>query len=97
MFNKTQSNTVLFTTWAYKSTPEVAQPLANAYTRVANQLDGLVVPVGVAFERARLANPSMDLYAADGIHPSKLGSYLAGSVFFVAFYNESPQGSRYTA
>ena len=55
------------------------------------------MPVGLVLERARLANPSMELYAADGKHPSKLGSYLAASVFFAALYGESPQGASYTA
>jgi hypothetical protein len=84
-------------TWAYKAAPQMIGPLSDAYTGVGSELDALVVPVGLAFARAGWSNPTMELYAGDGKHPSLLGTYLAASVFFATFYGKSPVGASYTA
>ena len=91
------STTVLFMTWAYEHKPEMTAPLAAEYTRLGNEIGALVVPVGLAFERARAEDPTMDLYDPDKIHPSPLGTYLAANVFFAALYRESPMGAEYDA
>lgn len=91
------SKTVLFMTWAYKNKPEMAQPLADAYTRMGNELKALVIPVGLAFDLARSSDPEMELYAKDKKHPSLLGSYLAANVFFATLYGKSPVGAPYSA
>ncbi|MFT6581889.1 MAG: hypothetical protein ACJAU6_002330 [Alphaproteobacteria bacterium] len=97
MIQKAGAKTVLFMTWAYKAKPEMAGPLRDAYTKLGNELKALVVPTGVAFERARTENPTMELYAKDGKHPSVLGTYLVANVFFSALYGQSPVGAKYTA
>ena len=38
------------------------------------------IPVGVAWSRVRSERPDIELYAADGSHPSYAGSYLAAAV-----------------
>ena len=73
------------------------KPLSDAYTSIGNELDALVAPVGLAFDNARLSDPTMELYASDGKHPSLLGTYLAATVFFATFYEKSPVGASYTA
>lgn len=97
LIRDTGSKTALFMTWAYKDKPEMAQPLATAYTRMGNELDALVVPVGLAFDLARTENPAMELYAKDKKHPSLLGTYLAANVFFATLYGQSPIGASYRA
>ena len=97
MIRKAGAKTVLFMTWAYKKKPEMAGPLRDAYTKLGNELNALVVPAGAAFERARLKNPNMELYAKDGKHPSVLGTYLVANVFFSALFDKSPVGAKYTA
>jgi hypothetical protein len=91
------SKTVLFMTWAYKNKPDMARPLADAYIRMGNELNALVVPVGLAFDMARTENPDMELYAKDRKHPSLLGTYLTANVFFATLYGKSPVGAPYTA
>ncbi len=50
MIREAGSKTVLFMTWAYKDKPKMARPLADAYTKMDNELNALVVPVGLAFD-----------------------------------------------
>ncbi len=97
MIRAAGSRTAFFMTWAYKSKPRMTRPLSDAYTSVGRELDALVVPVGLAFARARSRNPTMELYARDGKHPSLLGTYLAANVFFATLYGKSPVGASYTA
>jgi hypothetical protein len=91
------AKTVLFMTWAYKHHPNMITPIAQAYTRLGHELDALVVPVGLAFERARIEHPELELYASDSEHSSLLGSYLAANVFFATLYGQSPVGNAYRA
>ncbi len=56
---------VFFMTWAYSGRPEMLQPLAKNYTKLANKLDALVVPVGIAFAKAQRDYPNIELYARD--------------------------------
>jgi len=91
------SRTVFFMTWAYKTKPEMTQKLRDAYTRIGNELKALVVPVGVAFARARSEAPDKELYHEDEMHPSLLGTYLTACVFYATLYGKSPVGAHYTA
>lgn len=76
---------VLFATWAYQKGgaklaakgwdyDEMAHALSAAYQRAARENHALLANVGQRFYA--LAN-TRDLYAADGVHPSALGSRVA--------------------
>jgi hypothetical protein len=56
-----------------------------------------VAPVGYAWSTVRTEDPRMDLWQADGSHPSEAGTYLAACVFYAAIFGQSPEGSTYTA
>lgn len=102
----------LFMTWGYKGNKQMTQALAKAYIELANQLNVLVVPVGLAFAEAQQRHPEIPLFVEDvkGIndsgnltywpdikHPSEAGTYLAASVFFSTFYQRTALGSPYQA
>ena len=76
---------ILFATWAYQKGgaklaakgwdyDEMAHALSAAYQRAARENHALLANVGQRFYA--LAN-TRDLYAADGVHPSELGSHIA--------------------
>ena len=76
---------VLFATWAYQKGgaklaakswdhDEMAHALSAAYQRAALENHALLADVGQRFYA--LAS-TRDLYAADGVHPSALGSRIA--------------------
>lgn len=82
--------------WGPISTYEGMQTrLRNAYMRMADSVQGSVSPVGMAWWYVRNNFPTINLYAADGSHPSYEGSYLAACTFYAALFRESPVGSTF--
>ena len=76
---------VLYATWAYqKGSPklavkgwdydEMAQKLSEACHKAAQENNALIADVGRRFYEL---SDTQDLYAADGVHPSELGSHIA--------------------
>ena len=66
-----------------QSTTANARQSAIATAGVARQLGGLpVVPVGEAFERARMTAGAPSLFMPDRRRPSAAGTYLAALVFY---------------
>jgi hypothetical protein len=98
---------ILFMTWGYKGQPNMGLDLSNVYTKLANKLEVLVVPVGVAFASAEAELGNIELFVPDVLgvdsenqltyrkdwkHPSEAGTYLAACVFFATLYQRSPEG-----
>ena len=98
---------ILFMTWGYKGQAKMSVELADIYTKLANQLDVLVVPVGLAFAIAEAELSNIELFVPDVLgvdssqkltyrkdwkHPSEAGTYLAACVFYSALYQRSPEG-----
>ena len=69
--------------------------LRSAYMRIADTVQGSVAPVGVAWKYVRDNYPSINLYVADGSHPSVEGTYLAACTFYSAMFRKSPVGSTF--
>lgn len=66
--------------------------VSESYRQAADDVDGLVFPVGEAWLGAWRVDPSIALYSEDGFHPSTTGSYLAGIVIYEQLYKRSPVG-----
>lgn len=92
---------VLYMTHAYvpphpRYRPDMIRDIASLYIETGNQIDALVVPVGLAFEEAYRRRPDIQLHMAfDGTHPSMLGTYLAACTVFASIYGVSPVGNSY--
>ena len=76
---------ILFATWAYQrggakltdkgwDYDEMARKLSEAYHKAAQENNTLIADVGRRFYEWSVPQ---DLYAADGVHPSELGSHIA--------------------
>ena len=76
---------ILFATWAYQKGgakpdakgwdyDEMGRKLSEAYHRAAQENNALIADVGQRFYEL---SDTQDLYAADGVHPSELGSHIA--------------------
>jgi hypothetical protein len=83
---------LLYLTWARKASPEDQAALNAAYIRAAKTGEARVAPVGMAWAAVRREQPSMELFAADGSHPSPAGSYLAACTLYSAIFGQSPVG-----
>jgi hypothetical protein len=101
------ARTVLFMTWGYEhgdslnydhdSYAAMQSRLADGYWDVAARLPAHVAPVGLAWAEALRRDPGLDLWARDGMHPSRLGSYLAACVLYRALTGRDPRQSGFTA
>ena len=67
------ARTVLLNTWARKGRAGQQAHLDWAYATIARELGAGLIPAGAAFAGAS----HLELYQADGSHPSAAGSYLA--------------------
>ena len=81
-----------YMTWARKATPKKQATYTENYRKAARGCGGTVVPVGEAWKVVREKRPEIELFTADGSHPSPAGSYLAACVFYAVITGRSPVG-----
>ncbi|MFZ1749476.1 MAG: DUF4886 domain-containing protein [Saprospiraceae bacterium] len=86
------AKTYLYMTWARENNPQSQDQITLEYTKLAKEMNAILVPVGLAWQKARNLQPDIDLFDADGSHPSALGSYLSACVFYGVFSGKSPVG-----
>lgn len=79
-----------------KQNREVVQTdMASSYITITDELDALMVPAGIGFMRCAQDNPDIDLWDADGTHPSSAGSYLTACILYSVIYQDSPVNCSY--
>jgi hypothetical protein len=86
------ADTVFYMTWANRDLPDTQTLLTDAYCSVARELDALLAPVGLAWEKAQHASSRIVLHHQDGRHASPIGAYLTACVFYAVLFNQSPEG-----
>lgn len=86
---------VFFMSWAYQDKPEMTAELAEAYTKIGNDNDALVIPAGLAFARSTKERPDLNLYTKDKRHPTPAGTILASATIYSALFGRSPVGLTY--
>ncbi len=95
---------VLFLTWGrangfsevgHGSYGSMQAAVTTAYEKIADEVGGIVAPVGEVWKEFRTDHPTVALYQADGSHPTRAGSYLAAVVFYTVLFGESPEGLDY--
>jgi hypothetical protein len=67
--------------------------LNESYALMARRSSALLAPVGEAWSKVRAEHPEIDLYAADGVHPSLSGTYLAACVFYASLLRKPATGA----
>ena len=71
---------------------EMQESLRVAYEEIADELSSTIVPVGMAFARARRIDSLVDLWQADYCHATLEGTYLGACVFYAVLHGASPVG-----
>jgi hypothetical protein len=87
---------LFFMTWARRGRPAEEPILTNAYLDIGRELGVDVAPVGIAWTEALKQDLPVDLFSADGAHPSPAGSYLAACVIYASLTGHNPQGAPLT-
>lgn len=64
--------------------------IRETYIFMAEENDALLAPAGAVWRELRTNNPTIDLYASDGSHPSKAGSYAAACALYTMIYKKDP-------
>lgn len=73
---------VLLTTWAQAGEPQTQQSINATYMDQGKTFGLTVAPVGLAWAQAVLRVGAASLYAKDGRHPSKAGTFLAACTLY---------------
>lgn len=71
--------------------------LRDAYVRISDSAQACVAPVGIAWKYIRDNHPTINLYQADGSHPSIEGTYLAACTFYASVFRKPSLGATYLA
>jgi hypothetical protein len=87
---KLGADTIFYLTWANRDHPASQTRLTEAYRRIAQELDAILAPVGIAWQNAKNFNPGIDLHHKDGRHASPVGAYLTACVFYSVLSGKSP-------
>lgn len=74
--HKHNATPIFISTWCYVDKPEMTAALSDATTKVANDNNSIVVPVGLAFAFAKKNRPGLELNLEDKRHPNPAGAYL---------------------
>lgn len=74
---------------------DVQSQLADSYMAITDELDSLLIPVGIGFMRCAAEYPEIELWDTDGVHPSTAGTYLAACTTYALLYQESPENCTY--
>lgn len=90
LIKKTGAKPYLYLTWARERVPQHQETISKVYKEVAVENEAVIVPVGKAWELARKLRPNIELFTADGSHPSPLGTFLTACVFVATLTDELP-------
>jgi hypothetical protein len=76
----------------YVCATQIFDGVSDSYTTAAEQVGGMLFPVGEAWRVTWRLDPGIKLYDSDGVHPSVAATYLAALVMFQQLTDLSPIG-----
>ncbi len=75
---------IFYMIWARREQKNLEPEIEAAYEEVAQKYNAPLAPAGVVWYKLLRGNKSLELFRADGIHATPLGSYIAASCIFYA-------------
>ena len=90
--SKTGAEVVLYMTWANRLRPQDQKVVTAKYNELKSELNCMVAPVGLAWQKALESIDGLRLHDADNRHANPTGTYLASCVFYAAITCKSPIG-----
>jgi hypothetical protein len=86
------ARTALYMVWPESNRRDAFDAVSRSYARAAEEVGGILMPVGEAWRGAWRRDPDMPLYGPDGFHPTTTASYLAALVIYQQITGRSPVG-----
>ena len=83
---------VMYSVWPSDSRMFDFLAVGDSYRAAAEAINGIMAPAGGAWLAAWEQDATLPLYDQDGLHPSRMGTYLAALVLFERLYERSPVG-----
>jgi poly(3-hydroxybutyrate) depolymerase len=93
LIKKAGAKTIFYMTWAYKNDPNMFEPVADSYLEIAQDVNAIVAPVSLAWQKVLKDANNIQLYDNnDNVHPSPAGAYVTACVFYITLTGRNPQG-----
>ena len=86
------ARTALYMVWPESNRRDVFDAVSRSYAQAAEDITGMLLPVGEAWRAAWRRDPDVPLYGADGFHPTPTATYLAALVIYQQVSGRSPIG-----
>jgi len=86
------ARTALYMVWPIQSEPDHFDAVRDSYRLAAEDVGGIFLPAGESWRAAWRVDPTLQLYSADGLHPTPAGSYAAALVIAAGLTGKSPVG-----
>jgi hypothetical protein len=86
------ARTALYMVWPESNRRNAFDAVSRSYTRAAEDVGGILLPVGEAWRGAWRRDPNVPLYGSDGFHPTPTATYLAALVIYQQITGRSPVG-----
>jgi hypothetical protein len=83
------ARTALYSVWPSEQRQGDFDRAIESYALAAESVDGVLLPAATAWLEAWERRPNLALYA-DGLHPTRQGTYLAAAVMVARLYGRSP-------
>ena len=83
----------LYSVWPQRRHAQTFPRAIESYELAAADVGALLFPVARAWLAALLRDPALELYEADGLHPTLAGSCLAAMVMHAVLTGRSPVGT----
>lgn len=89
-------DTVFFMSGPHRDFPAIRlKDIVKAHREIATELGARVAPVALANRKVGRQRPDLEMLAADGVHASWAGTYLAAAVIYATLFDQSPEGVDY--
>ena len=92
LIRKAGARPALYMVWPSVSRHRDFGGVSDSYRIAARDVDGILLPAGDAWRLVESTEPKIELYSADGLHPSPAGSYLAAAVIYAGLFQKPPEG-----
>jgi len=86
------ARTALYMVWPESNRRDAFDAVSRSYTRAAEDVTGMLMPVGEAWRAAWRRDPDVPLYGPDGFHPTPTATYLAALVIYQQITGRTPVG-----